>query len=122
VADRVLLHRVHEAVLPALQGAVHVDEDTECVGVIEGRTVAGTVEACDRAMKDAVVTLAGFREQPGLGGRAYFAVTGAQSDVEAAVEAGRGALGSRLHRTEVIPRPTAALISAVLTPGAFGVR
>lgn len=121
VVDKVLLARVHEQIVPGLEGLRRVADDADCVGLVEGQTVARTVEACDRALKDADVLLAGLRVQPGLGGRAYFAVTGAQHDVEAAVDAARSVLGPRLHRTEVIPRPTRELLDALLSPGAFQV-
>jgi microcompartment protein CcmL/EutN len=119
LVDRVLLARPDVRVLPAIEGARTIGEP-DCVGVVEGRTVAGTIEACDRAIKDAAVGLAGLRIAPGMGGRAYFAVTGAHHDVEAAVEAGSRVLGGRLHRCEVIPRATAALVESLLAPGVFG--
>jgi microcompartment protein CcmL/EutN len=120
LGDRELIPDVREVVLAALAGA-RVLGDADCVGVIEGRSIAGTVLAADRAVKDARVVLAGIRLQPGLGGRAYLVVTGLQHDVEAAVDAGRAALGERAHRTEVIARPTAQLLAALLAPGALSV-
>lgn len=120
VLDRIRIANVHPRVWDGLAGVRRVGEP-ECVGVIEGTSIAGTLEACDRALKDADVDLAGLRLTPGLGGRAYFAVSGLQHDVEAAIDAAIGALGSRVHRTERIARPTAELLAALLAPGAFTV-
>lgn len=117
VHDAVLIPHVHPDVLVGLSGARRVDPDPDAVGVVEGRGVAATVNACDRALKDADVALAGLRLTPGLGGRAYFAVSGALPDVEASVDASVFALGGQLHRTEVIARPTPELLAALLMPG-----
>src|SRR5690606_35350222 len=100
VTDRVLLVHAHRALGPAIAGVRVVPADADCVGIVEGRTVSGTLEACDRALKEATVRLAGLRIAPGLGGRAYFVLTGAQHDVQAAVDRGRATLGDRLHRAE----------------------
>jgi microcompartment protein CcmL/EutN len=89
--------------------------------VIEGTTLAGTVLACDRAIKDATVALAGLRLTPGLGGRAWFVVTGHLHDVEASVAVARGKLGARLWRAEVIARPSPELLSVLLAPGTLSV-
>jgi microcompartment protein CcmL/EutN len=118
LVDRVLLARPDPRVLPAIEGA-RAEGAVDCLGVVEGRTVAGTIEACDRAVKEATVALAGLRIAPAMGGRAYFAVTGAQHDVEAAVEAGSRTLAGRLHRTEVIARATREAVDSLLGPYAF---
>ena len=60
--------------------------------VVEGRTIASVLSACDRSLKDADVRLTGLRITPALGGRAFFVVQGVQSDVEAALEAARAKL------------------------------
>jgi microcompartment protein CcmL/EutN len=120
--DGVLIAHAHPGLQAGLTGARVVPEDADCVGVVEGRTLAGVVDACDRALKDADVSLAGLRLQPGLGGRAYFAVIGAQHDVEAALEVASARLGSRLHQVELIARPTPELLHALLQPGMLTVR
>ncbi|MCB9746455.1 MAG: BMC domain-containing protein [Alphaproteobacteria bacterium] len=120
--DQLMLPRVHEAVVPALRGAVQVEEP-DTVGVVEARTVASALEACDRALKDADVTLAGLRLTPGLGGRAFFVVHGLQHDVEASLEAAGAVLARReaLHRMELIPRPHADFLAVLLRPAPFSV-
>lgn len=120
VVDRLMLPFAHPDILPGLAGRLDTTEP-DTVAVIESRTVASTLMACDRALKDAQVALAGLRITPALGGRGYFVVHGVQHDVEAAVEVGRATLEAReaLHRVEIIPRPHPEFLAHLLRPAAF---
>ncbi len=120
VVDKLLLPFVHEAIVPGLRGEqVQIYPDT--IGVVEGRTIASVLCACDRALKDADVRLTGLRITPALGGRAFFVVQGVQSDVEAALEAARVKLevAETLHRIELIPRPHLEFLAVLLRPAPF---
>ena len=119
--DNVFLPLVHGAVWPALRGEQAFIEP-DCVGVIEGRSVAGVIEACDRSLKSADVGLCGLRVVAGLGGKAFYVVHGLQHDVEAAIEAGVGVLTERgtLHRAERIARPHPDFLAQVLVAAPFG--
>lgn len=123
VVDALLLPRVHGAVLQGLRGVERrgTADEMDTLGVIEGSRVAGTLDACDRALKDADVRLGGLRVAGGLGGRAWFVVYGAQHDVEAAIEAGRARLVEHgaLHRCELIARPHPDMIGWLLRPAPF---
>ena len=113
---------VHEAVVPGLAG--HQDcQDVDALGILEGRMISSTLEACDRALKDARVELAGIRITPALGGKAFFVVHGAQHDVEAAISAATGILMDRgnLVRSELIPSPHEDFLRLVLRPAPFQV-
>lgn len=120
--DQLMLPFVHASVVPALRGLVQA-EAPDTVGVIEAKSVASALEACDRALKDADVTLAGLRVTPGLGGKAFFVVHGLQHDVEASLEAAEAVLERRaaLHRLELIPRPHADFLAVLLRPAPFSV-
>lgn len=125
VVDQLLLPRAHEAVLTGLRGLVRMGgpDELDTLGVVEGRRVASTLEALDRSLKDADVSLAGVRVAGGLGGRAYYVVFGVQHDVEAALEAGAAILTARgtLHRVERIARPHADMVRWLLRPPPFQV-
>jgi microcompartment protein CcmL/EutN len=120
VVDRMLLPRAHPALVEGLAGLVRVGQP-DTVGVVEGRHVASVLEACDRSMKDADVALAGLRVSGGLGGRAWYAVTGLQHDVEASLEAGRRVLERRgtLHAIERIANPHEEFLAWLLRPAPF---
>ena len=96
-------------------------KDPDRVGVVEGWRGSSTLEACDRALKEAEVALAGLRVTPGLGGKAFFVVQGIQHDVEAALEVASGILHQRgaLVHTELIPRPHEDFLAHVLRPAPF---
>ncbi|NOY24728.1 MAG: BMC domain-containing protein [Oligoflexia bacterium] len=119
--DQMLLPFAHPALLAALEGLEDHDGDLDTLGVIEGTHVAGTLEACDRSLKDAQVRLAGLRVAGGLAGRAYYVVHGPQHDVEAALDVGRQILVDRgsLHRVECIPRPHKDMLGWLLRPAPF---
>lgn len=121
VLDQVFLPLVDPRVWAGLRGVQAVDSP-DTVGVIEGRSIAGVLEACDRSLKMADVGLCGLRVAVGLGGKAFYVVHGLQHDVEAAIEAGVGVLTARgsLHRAERIARPHPDFLAHVLPPAPFG--
>lgn len=121
LSDEVLIPFVDPRVWPALSGTQSVS-DPDTLGVIEGRSVAAVIEACDRSLKSADVDLCGLRVVVGLGGKAFYVVHGLQHDVEAAIEAGVEVLTARekLVRAERIARPHPDFVAQVLRPAPFG--
>jgi len=120
IVERMLLSVVHPLLVRGLAGDLDL-EAPDTVGVVEGRNVAGVLEACDRSLKDAAVRLAGVRTQGGLGGRAYYVVHGLQRDVEAALEAGGRVLEARgtLYGIERIAHPHPEFLAWLLRPPPF---
>ena len=103
--DSLFIPQLDAMVLPALRGTCPpVDHDA--LGVIETLTAAAAVLAADRAAKAAEVVLRDLRLANGLGGKGVLWLSGAVSDVEAAVEAGRSEALRQglLTRSVVIPR------------------
>ena len=125
VSDKMFLSLVHPALLAGIRG--HEDirgaDELDTLGVIEGSHIPATLEACDRSLKNADVSLAGVRLSGGLGGRAYYIIFGAQHDVEAAIEIGQTLLASRdaEHRVECIPRPHEEMVIWLLRQTPFRV-
>jgi microcompartment protein CcmL/EutN len=126
VLDQMFLPYAHPILLAGLRGQddLRSADELDTLGVIEGGRVACTLEACDRALKDAGVALTGIRVAGGLGGRAYFLVHGAQHDVEAAIEVSTEVLeaAGHLHRVECIPRPHEEMVAWLLRPAPFSLR
>jgi microcompartment protein CcmL/EutN len=124
ILDEMLLPQVHPGLVDGLQGLedVRSADEMDTLGVVEGRSVAGTLKACDRSLKDAQVRLAGIRVAGGLGGKAYYLVFGAQHDVEIAVERGAALLEERLLRTEVIARPHSEMVAWLLRRAPFALK
>ena len=124
VGAKMFLARVEQRVVDALRGRDDREERPEAIGLVEGRAVAPTIEACDRSLKDARVRLAGIRVTGGLAGRAYYVVSGLQHDVEAALDAGRAVLEAHdsFHRVERIANPHAEMLAFLLRPHPFQAR
>jgi microcompartment protein CcmL/EutN len=106
--DSMLLNDAHQAIVPALDGTVARPEPDDALGLLELQTVASTLVAADRALKEADVTLTALHLARGIGGKGYLAVAGVQDAVEAALEAGEGAVDpARRAGRELIARPHA---------------
>ena len=74
--------------------------------------MAATVRAADAAAKGARVRISEMQLGRGIGGKAFFTVSGLLGEVEAAVEAALGVLDAALvHTTEIIPAPHADFVA-----------
>ncbi len=107
VVDQLILPNAHVQLIPAIEATAVVGE-VGAVGVVETFAVASAIIAADAACKRAAVRLIELRLARGLGGKAFFTLTGDQADVEVAVEAAENIIresSGLLLRTEVIPRP-----------------
>ena len=102
--DTVFLPDIHPDVVAAIRGDRSLS-DEESLGVIETTTVAGIIQAADAAVKAARVTMTQIEMADGLGGKGYALFAGNLSDVEAAVDAGTGAITTeQLLAHVVIPQ------------------
>jgi microcompartment protein CcmL/EutN len=81
------------------------DAGAESVAIIETATVCAAVGAADVAVKTAPVIVRDMRLAMGIGGKAFFTITGTLADVEAAAEAARDHAGARLLAVEIVAQP-----------------
>ena len=106
-----LIPSVHPQLAPFLDSLWSADHKTspvlESVGLVESSSLAGAILSADSALKSARVALCRLRLGQGIGGKAYFVLTGRQEEVEAALESARASLThlESLGRTDLIPRP-----------------
>lgn len=117
LVDRLYLPKADPQLAPAMGGTVQLGQLRElaALGIVETFSVAAAVLAGDRAVKAAQVRLVQLRLARGLGGRAFFVLTGELHQIEAAVEAGRTIIhDGMLLTTEVIPRPHPDLLRELL--------
>ena len=120
LVDRLYLPLADPQLAPALDGSVQVDgpADVDALGIVETFSVASAILSADRAVKGAAVTLVQLRLARGLGGRAFYVLTGELPQVEAGVEAGRSIIhDGMLFTSEIIARPHADLLSELLLGG-----
>jgi microcompartment protein CcmL/EutN len=105
LVDRLFLPQAHAQlgqVLPGERRAVTIG----ALAVVETATVAATVVAADAAAKAAEIELVEMRLAMGLGGKAFFTLTGELDQVEAARAAAEAAIDpTALIATELIPAP-----------------
>lgn len=115
VVDTLFIPHVHPQVFPAILAATEVTK-LAALGVVETFTVASAILAADAAAKAAAVDLIEIRLAKGLGGKAFFTMTGEVYELEAAMEAALEVVrqGGNLVRSVIIPRPHAALAEKVL--------
>lgn len=103
--DHLLLPQVHEAIVPALDGAEPPPIDGS-LGALEMRTVSATLRAADAALKAADVTLVALHLARGIDGKGYVVFTGTQDSVEASLDAGDDAVAPEARAgRELIARP-----------------
>jgi microcompartment protein CcmL/EutN len=108
---QVLIPGVHPGLVPFLNSLWDSKALTspaeESVGIVESTTLAGAIVSADRALKSARVKLCRMRLGQGIGGKAYYLLTGALEEVEAAVEAAQASLTEMdsLARVDLIPQP-----------------
>jgi microcompartment protein CcmL/EutN len=111
LVDRLTLPQAADSLLAGLRRQVTAPAVDDAIGIFETFSVASTLHAADAACKAAEVQLAELRLADGLGGKAYFVLSGSQADVEAALFAAEHvtATGMLLAR-ELIARPHADLL------------
>lgn len=108
LVDQLVIPQIHDQIVPMLKRrGGRINGELDAVGVIETNTVASTIASADVALKQASVDLIDIRIANGLGGKSFFVVTGAVSDVRSSVGAGAGVAraSGMLAREVVIPRP-----------------
>jgi microcompartment protein CcmL/EutN len=111
--DKLYLPHAHEQLPGALRGEARAGEASgvAALGIVETKTVAATILAADAAVKAARVRLIEMQLARGIGGKAYFVVTGDLDEVEASVEAAVGAVdAAAVYATEIIAAPHADLV------------
>jgi microcompartment protein CcmL/EutN len=109
IVDRLFLPHAHASLWPALSTAAK-RPPIDSLGLVETTTVAATLLGADAAAKAAAVELFEMQLARGIGGKAFFTVTGLLAEVEAAVEAAVGVLDAALLvATEIIAAPHADL-------------
>jgi microcompartment protein CcmL/EutN len=112
IVDKLFLPQPHPELGPAVRGEARAgaSADVDSLGIVETTTVAATIVAADAASKAAGVRITEMQLGRGIGGKAFFTVSGPLAEVEAAVDAAVGVLDAALvHTTEIIPAPHADL-------------
>jgi len=113
VVDSLFIQNISEAIFPAMVGATS-NVDIDSVAIVQTFSVAAAVTLADMALKRAQVHLLDLRLAQGIGGKAYFILTGPLYEIEEAkrhvVEEAEPGM---LCNAEVIPAPHQDLVVAI---------
>lgn len=111
--DHVFLPYPHEQLGELLAQGMRT-APLESIGVLEAFSIAATIRAADAALKAAEVDGVRLVLADDVGGKGHFVFTGLLHDAEAALEAGRAAIGDTLLAgCELIANPHADLGAAL---------
>ena len=111
VIDRLFLPNAHPLIGPAVGGAIP-PAGIESLAAVETTTVAASILAADAAVKAAAVRIVEMQLGRGIGGKAFFTLSGPLAEIEAAVEAATGVIDRALVvATEIVPAPHEDLIA-----------
>ena len=111
VINDLIIPHLHKQIIPALTGTNPV-ENFKSLGIVETFSIASCVVAADKAVKMAQVELVEIRLANGLGGKAYFVMTGELYDVEASIQTAVEHIKEEgmLAASEIIQNPHPVLI------------
>ena len=107
LVDKLFLPQAHAQLFPAVRGEASArGSEVDSYAVVETLSVASTLLAADAAAKAAAVRLIEMQLARGIGGKAFFALSGALAEIEAAVDAAITVTDRALVLgTEIIPAP-----------------
>ena len=109
--DKLFLPHAHPQIIPAVGGAIP-PAAIDSFAAVETTTVAASILAADAAVKAAAVRIVEMQLARGIGGKAYFSLSGPLAEIEAAVEAAAGAItADLLTATEIIAAPHEDLLA-----------
>lgn len=115
--DELFLPHPHAALVPSLRG-LHCELPADAaLGIYETATIAAALVAADAALKNAALELVQVRLATGIGGKAYFVVSGELHEVQAGLDASGTSIAPRRPvNEEIIARPHRDFVEAVLGP------
>ena len=114
VVDHLLIARVHPDVIKGLYCTGDIQEGGT-VGVMEFFSMTAAINAADRALKSAEVSLLVLRLGIGLGGKSFAVITGDSAAVESAIESALcdPAVKGLVVDTAIMSHPSPRLIEAI---------
>jgi microcompartment protein CcmL/EutN len=113
VVDSLFIPNIRENIFPAMLGGIQ-DIEIDAVVIVETYSVSSGILLADMALKRNEVQLLDLRLAQGLGGKAYFIITGPLHEVEeSAAHLQDEAEPGMLANIEIIPAPHQGLQDAI---------
>ena len=115
VVDWIVIPNLHPQIFPAISATTNVSS-LESLGVVEVFGAPSAIVAADHSVKASEVTLIEIRIANGIGGKTFYTLTGDESAVQSAVDAGCYAIKDTglFMKSVVIPSPDENIQSAIL--------
>lgn len=115
VVNHLTIPRVHPSLIPAIHAVASI-EKVEALGMVEYFDITSAIVGADAAAKTGNIRLIEVRLGFGIGGKSFFALCGAVSDVKSAVAAGMSDPDNRgaVVQSCVIPSPSPELFHELL--------
>jgi len=106
LVNDLFLPQIHADIIPAISGVTDI-KDFGALAIVEAFSVASCVLAADKAAKIAPVKLIEIRLANGIGGKAYFTMTGELADIEVATQEAKDSIAAdgMLAGCEIIAAP-----------------
>lgn len=118
LVDSLFLPQAHAQLWPVIPDACDARGWTSDVivsaAIVETATICSLVAGMDAACKVTEVTIRDVRLGMGIMGKAFFTMTGAHADIEAAAEEARAAADDKLLALEVIPAPAVEILGQLI--------
>jgi microcompartment protein CcmL/EutN len=112
VVDKLFLPQAHATLVPAVRGEATAAAGVDSLAIVETLTVAAAILGADAAVKTAAVRIIEMQLARGLGGKAFFTLSGPLAEIEAAVEAATNLVdAAQILATEIIAAPHEDLIA-----------
>ncbi len=111
LVNDLILPNVHKSVIPAITGSVKITK-FGAIAIIETFSIVSAIVGADIAAKETQIELVEIRLAQGLGGKAYFVMTGELADVQASFDAAKlyASKDGMLAGAEIIKAPHQELI------------
>jgi len=106
IVDSLFLPYISPKVTKAIRGSEGGKKgENDSIAVVETINVAATILSADASVKAAEVEFLDIRLANGIGGKAFYLLSGDLNDVEASVEAAKGVQGDNILNSIIIQNP-----------------
>lgn len=116
LVDSLILAQTHDHIRAALVGA-NQEVEIDSLGTFEAYTASATVLALDTALKATQTDLVGIHLCTGIGGKGYWALSGALHSIEEAIRVADESVPQEVRvSSEIIAAPHTEALTAFLAP------
>lgn len=110
VVDSFVLNNVDESIILSIKGK-YSEYKRGAIGVVETSSVCSGLQALDKVLKEANVTIVKVQLAFAVGGKFVFTVSGELSDIQNGIEVMKGVINSKkIINISIIPSPDSQIL------------